>query len=103
MRAAWRRPGWPGFPRGPFCGEYRARQKSKLLVDRPLAESDSKVLLALALARQGRGTEARAMVEPEINLHREIVRTGGDEQSERVGYARALLALALANHADAKA
>jgi tetratricopeptide (TPR) repeat protein len=83
--------------------EYRARQKSKLPVDRPLGESDHKVLLALAIARQGRGAEARSILEPEINLHREVVRAGGDEQSERLGYARALLALAVANPADAKA
>ena len=62
--------------------------------------SEPQIGLALALARQGRLVDARQVIEPVIKLHRGFVAQGSDNLTQRVVFAGALFAAAVASPGD---
>ncbi len=62
------------------------------------------VLAAMIAARSGKSAEAQAMIEPVLKFHRELnARPDNDDQSQRIEYAQALYAAALAGSASKSA
>jgi tetratricopeptide (TPR) repeat protein len=57
---------------------------------------DDQILLALALARQGRVADAQPVVAPVVRFHRELAARGGSDETQRLQLAQALYAAALA-------
>jgi hypothetical protein len=61
------------------------------------------VLLAYAVARQGRRAEAAKMLEPELKYARDLVGRGSDDLGNHLLLAQALYAAAVASPANAGA
>ncbi len=89
-------------------GDYKLAEKSlrtalahrekmqRAPLERRLEPRELRILIGLALARQGRHEEARALVEPELAAHREIYRKGSDERGQHLLLVQGLIAAALA-------
>jgi tetratricopeptide (TPR) repeat protein len=60
---------------------------------------DDQILLAIAIARQGRRAEAQQVIAPALKFHRDLAARGGDDQTQRLQLAQALYASALAGGA----
>jgi hypothetical protein len=59
--------------------------------------SEHRLLLALAIARQGRSAEALKLAEPELRFHRDLLKGGSEDLTQHLQLARALLVVALAS------
>jgi hypothetical protein len=65
-------------------------------------ESEHSVLIALALARQGKREEAFALLEPEIKFQRELLAQGSEDLNQHLVLASAHFAAALSSPAAAR-
>jgi tetratricopeptide (TPR) repeat protein len=76
---------------------FAAREQigSRIPIEWRLQVNDDRVTMAMAMAKQGRVPEARTIVEPEIAMHRALVKGGSDDAMQRVVMARALIAQAM--------
>jgi hypothetical protein len=76
---------------------FAAREQigSRIPIEWRLQVNNDRVTMAMAMAKQGRVPEARAIVEPEIAMHRALVKGGSDDAMQRVVMARALIAQAM--------
>jgi tetratricopeptide (TPR) repeat protein len=64
---------------------------------------DDQILLAILLARLGRASEARDVVAPAVKFHRDLMARGRDDLTQRIQFAQALYASALAGGAKESA
>ncbi|MDH5263629.1 MAG: hypothetical protein OEX21_02645, partial [Betaproteobacteria bacterium] len=82
--------------------DFRKREPARSPRDATYS-SEAPILLATALARQGRLVDARQQLDPVLKLHRELRSRGSDNLVQHVLMAGALYAAALASPADAPA
>jgi hypothetical protein len=68
-----------------------------------MTDLEDRLLLAMAIAKQGRHAEAAAMVEPHLKRQRALAETAKDMPYQRVHLAMALTAAAMANPSSAPA
>jgi hypothetical protein len=59
--------------------------------------SGHRILLAAAIARQGRAVDAKALVEPELKFHRDLAARGSEDVGQHESLATALLVMAYAS------
>jgi hypothetical protein len=59
--------------------------------------SELRILLAAAIARQGRQAEAKAVIEPELKFQQELLARGSEDVRQHVILSEALLAMAYAS------
>ena len=99
--------GWASYNLADYATAEAEMRKSIALLEKLPAPttgdkvflSDHRVLLALAIARQGRLDEARKVNDPELKFQRELVARGSEDLGQHVMYARSLLAAALSSPA----